>query len=419
MITAEFARDPYPAYRALQEAGPLHWSESFFGGAWLLTRYDDVTAALRDPRFSVQRVGRWLNSCGPGAREQLVEFKRIFARAMLFFDGPPHARLRQVVGEGFRPSMLKDMAPRIQGIVDRLLDHIEAHDTADFMRDFARPLPALVIADMLGIDPADRPRFVAWSDDLAAFIGSPQPTLDLALTAQSSAIALRDYFRCMLPQRRRFPGDDLISRLIRAQGDGRVISENELVAQCAMLLFAGHETTRNVLGNGLYWLLRHREQWDRLKADPEQRMTAAIREMLRFDSPIQYTARRISAQARMHGRTLEPGQLLIPLIGAANRDPEQFSDPERFDIGRDEGMHLSFGHGPHVCVGAALTTLEAGIAFRSLVRRLPMLELASPVPNWSGNPVYRGLATLPVRTNRPVARSPQSAAEFASCHGRQ
>ncbi|MCK7502151.1 MAG: cytochrome P450 [Comamonadaceae bacterium] len=257
---------------------------------------------------------------------------------------------------------------------------------------------------MLDIDPADRADFIAWSDDIAAFIGSPQPTLDLALRAQSSSIALSDYFRSLLPLRRNSPGDDLISQLIRAQGEGRVITEKELVAQCAMLLFAGHETTRNLLGNGLYWLLRHRDQWTRLRDDP-QLMPAAVREMLRFDSPIQYTARRISADVQMHGRTLKRGQLLVPLIGAANRDPARFSDPDRFDIGRDEGMHLSFGHGPHVCVGAALTTMEADIAFSTLMRRLPMLELASPVPDWSGNPVYRGLAALPLRTNRRSAAS--------------
>ena len=417
MISAEFLQDPYPDYRSLQEAGAIHWSEDFFGGAWLLTRYADVTAVLRDPRFSVQRVGRWLNSCGPGAREQLVEFKRIFARAMLFFDGPSHARLRKAVGDGFRPSILKDMAPRIRGIVDHLLDSIESQASADFMQDFARPLPALVIADMLDIDSADRADFIAWSDDIAAFIGSPQPTLDLALRAQSSSIALNDYFRSLLPLRRNAPGDDLIGRLIRAQGEGQVITEKELVAQCAMLLFAGHETTRNLLGNGLYWLLRHRDQWTRLRDDP-QLMPAAVREMLRFDSPIQYTARRIYAEVQMHGRTLKRGQLLVPLIGAANRDPARFSDPDRFDIGRDEGMHLSFGHGPHVCIGAALTTMEAEIAFSTLMRRLPMLELASPVADWSGNPVYRGLATLPLRTNRRSAASPQSAAGCGSAHDR-
>lgn len=409
MITPEFLQDPYPSFRSLQEAGPIHWSEEFFGGSWLLTRYADVSAVLRDPRFSVQRVGRWLNSCGPGAREQLVEFKRIFARAMLFFDGASHARLRKVVGEGFRPTLLKGMAPRIQGIVDGLVDRLESRANVDFMEDFARPLPALVIADMLDIDSADRADFIAWSDDIAAFIGSPQPTLDSALRAQSSSIALNDYFRSLLPRRRHTPGDDLVSRLIRAQDEGQVITERELVAQCAMLLFAGHETTRNLLGNGLYWLLQDRDQWNRLCTEPGL-ISAAVREMLRFDSPIQYTARRVSADVPMHGQTLQRGQLVVPLIGAANRDPARFSDPDRFDIGRDEGMHLSFGHGPHVCVGAALTTLEAEIAFTTLMRRLPTLELAGAVPHWSGNPVYRGLATLPLRTRSRSAALPQAVA---------
>ena len=410
MINEAFLQDPYPAYHALRAEGALHWSPEFCGGAWLLTGHADVASVLRDPRFSVRRAGGWANSSGPEALTELREFKRIFSRSLLFVDAPQHTRLRQVMNAGFKPAALQELAPQIQNIVDRLLDDVLAKAAAtpsgqfaqfDFMQDFARPLPALVIAGMLGIAAEDRSEFVAWSDDIAAFIGSPTPTLEIARRAQVSLIAMNEYFRQLLPQRRAALGDDLMSQLIRAEATGGIITTKELLAQCCTLLFAGHETTRNLLGNGMLALLQHPQQWQALQADPAL-LPSALKELLRFDSPVQYTGRRLKVDVEMHGQLMRKGDLVIPLIGAANRDPARFSEPDRLDIQRNEGAHLSFGYGPHVCIGATLTYLEGEIAMRSVMRRLPQLRLASATQSWGGNAVYRSLNALPLQFDRPA-----------------
>lgn len=404
MINEAFLHDPYPAYLALREEGPLHWSPEFCGGAWLLTDYADVASVLRDPRFSVRRAGGWANSSGPGALTELREFKRIFSRSLLFVDAPQHTRLRQVMNAGFKPAALQQFAPQIQGIVELLLDKIlvkaaatplERFGQFDFMRDFASPLSAQVITSMFGINGEDHSEFVAWSDAIAAFIGSPTPTLEIARRAQESLIAMNDYFRQLLPKRRLALGDDLMSQLIRAEATGAIITTKELLTQCCTLLFAGHETTRNLLGNGMLALLQNPKQWHALQANPSL-LSSALKELLRFDSPVQYTGRRLKIDVEMHGQLMKKGDLVIPLIGAANRDPAKFSEPGQLDIHRNEGAHLSFGSGPHVCIGATLTYMEAEIAMRSVMRRLPKLKLANTTPSWGGNAVYRSLNVLPL-----------------------
>ncbi|MQR00917.1 cytochrome P450 [Glaciimonas soli] len=397
MINSAFHNNPYPTYQAMREAGPLHWNEEFCGGAWLLTEYADVASVLRDPRFSVRRAGGWANSSGPQAMQELREFKRIFSRSLLFVDAPQHTRLRQVMNAGFKPSALHTLAPKIQQLVDGLLDQIPANAQFDFMSAFARPLPALVIAEMLGIDGADRSEFVAWSDDIADFIGSPTPTIDIARRAQTSLIAMNEYFRGILAQRRLHLGEDLISQLVIAEASGGIITTKELLAQCCTLLFAGHETTRNLLGNGMLALLQHPQQWQALQNNPAL-LPSALKELLRFDSPVQYSGRRLKVDVEMHGKTMKKGDLVIPLIGAANRDPAKFTDPDALDIHRNQGAHLSFGYGPHVCIGATLTYMEAEIAMRSVMRRMPGLTLANPsdTQSWGQNAVYRSLNALPL-----------------------
>jgi cytochrome P450 len=402
MIDDNFLHDPYPAYEALRSGPPLCWNEEFCGGAWLVHRYADVASVLRDPRFSVRRAGGWANSSGPGAEGELREFKRIFSRSLLFVDPPQHTRLRHAMAGGFRPAALQAWAPRIGELVDELLAPIEASLQEgqpvefDFMRDFARPLPARVIALMLGVDGADCADFVAWSDDIAAFIGSPTPTIDIARAAQASLVAMNEYFRHLLAQRRAHPGPDLMSDLIRAEASGGIVTSKELLAQCCTLLFAGHETTRNLLGNGVLALLQHREQWDAL-ARNDAGLPLALKELLRYDSPVQYSGRRLRVDVEMHGQQMKKGQLVIALIGAANHDPVKFSTPARLDTTRNEGAHLSFGFGPHVCIGATLTYMEAEIALRAVLQRLPGLGLARDRQRWGRNAVYRALEELPLR----------------------
>jgi cytochrome P450 len=395
MFTAEFITDPYPTYDHLRSNGPIHWSDDFGRGAWLLPSYADVSAGLRDTRLSSKRSHSLVARLPVEARPEFTEFDHIFALWMLFLDPPRHGRLRRLMNKGFKPEVLRQLRPRIQKTVDALLDKVQAAGRMDFMRDFAHPLPALVIAEMLGVDREDEEKFIAWSDQVALFMGNPKSTVEQARLAQDGLLALTEYFRVLLPERRREPGDDLVSLLIRAEEGGEALTAEELLAQCSMLLFAGHETTRNLLGNGLLALLRHPAQLEMLKEQPSL-MYGALKELLRYDSPVQYTVRVAAEPFTLHGREIEVGHELVLLIGSANRDPLKFEAPHALDITREQGLPLSFGYGAHVCIGATTSLLEAEVAFGTLLRRMPNLRLAGGTPSWSPNVAFRGLAGLPV-----------------------
>lgn len=433
LVDAAFLADPYPSYAELREAGPLHWSDEFFGGAWLLTRHADVDAVLRDSvRFSARRTGGWVMASAdeaaagddadaagedagdthraghraPGARSELQGFQALFARAMLFVDAPDHGRLRAAMNAGFRPDAIERLRPFLERWVNERLDALEEQvhraDGIDAMATLARPLPAQAIATLMGVDEdiAARDAFTAWSDDIAVFIGAMKPTLDQARRAQQSLAAMADAFEPLLAARRAVPREDLISLLVQAERDGRIASGAELLAQCTMLLFAGHETTRNLLGNGLQALLSRPAVWTRLQADPGL-LPGAVRELLRHDSPVQYTGRRVATDLVLHGQPLKRGDLVIALIGSANRDPLRFDDPDTLDPTRRLPLPLSFGTGPHVCIGATLTMMEAQVLFARLLARWPTLALVDAAPSWVANPVYRGLETLRVRVVPP------------------
>ena len=393
-MDAAFVANPYPSYRAWREAGPIHWSEEFFGGAWLLTRHVDVELVLKDPRFSAQRTGAWVKNqeSAPG---ELKGFQQLFARALLFLDAPDHPRIRKVLNAGFRPDVLQGLAPHIERVVTELLDQVAHLETFDFIEAIARPLPVRVIALLMGIERPDQD-FMAWSQDLASFIGEPLPSREQARRAQASLVAMSRYFESLLALKRRAPGEDLASRLVAAQARGDIQDGAELLAQCAMLLFAGHETTRHLLGSGVQALLSHPAQWQRLRREPEL-LAAAVRELLRFDSPVQYTGRRVATDVVLHGQQLRRGDLVLPLIGAANRDPARYLDPDTLDITRSQGASLAFGSGPHVCMGAALTLMEAKMVFGQLLKRSPGLSLVDAAPRWGDKPAYRGLVALPLR----------------------
>ena len=300
LINAAFLRDPYPAYQALREAGPIHWSEEFYGGAWLLTRHADVELVLRDPRFSAQRTGAWVKDC-EGDPGELKGFRQLFARALLFLDAPDHPRIRKVLNAGFRPDVMQGWAPHIEQVVTELLDRVEHLESFDFIEAVARPLPVRVITLLMGIEQPQPAEFTAWSEDLASFIGEPQPSREQAKRAQASLVAMTRYFESLLALKRQTPGDDLVSRLVAAEVSGEIQDGAELLAQCAMLLFAGHETTRHLLGSGLQALLTHPVQWQRLRREPDL-LPSAVRELLRFDSPVQYTGRRVTTDLMLHGQ---------------------------------------------------------------------------------------------------------------------
>ncbi|WP_180683298.1 cytochrome P450 [Tepidicella baoligensis] len=393
-IDDAFLDDPYPAYRAWREAGPVLWSDAFFGGAWLLTRHAVVEAALRDPALSAQRTGGWVMAAAQQGRAELRPFQSLFARAMLFLDAPDHGRLRQILMPAFRPDAL---APLQNWLDATVTERVRAfHGRFDFMAELARPLPAHVIGRLMDVDPALETTFMHWCDNIAVFIGATQPEHAQLLRAQRSLLEMTAYFeRELLPWRRQHLGDDLVSRLLHAEAQGQIESSLELLAQCAMLLFAGYETTRNLLGNGLHALLSHPSQWRLLCRQPDLAGNA-VRELLRFDSPVQWTGRRVTRAMTLCGQAIQRGDLVLPLIGSANRDPARHRNPEALQIDRSSPGALSFGSGAHICIGAALTHMEAQTVLRVLATHKPSLTLDG-VPVRNRNPLYRGLAMLPVR----------------------
>lgn len=394
MFGQDFIANPYKVYSQLR-AAPLLWTDTFRNGAWLVTRYADVLAGLHDARLSSRRSHNLTAALPSDAQSEFATFNQIFSRWMLFLDPPEHTRLRKLLNKEFTPNMIQRLRPRIQRAVDALLDEVVGKSEMEFMTEFANPLPVRVIAEMLGIPSEDQRDFQIWSDDLAQFFGNATSPVETARRAQHSLVNLTEYFRALLPERREHKRDDLVSLLLRVEEEGEVLTAEELLAQCTLLLVAGHETTRNLLGNGLLALLQEPEQFAKLTQNPAL-MNSAVRELARFDSPVQFSGRAVTEDFSWHGREIKQGQTVILLLGSANHDPEKFSEPEKLEIARDEGMPLSFGHGIHYCIGASLAYAEAEIAFSTLLERTADLRMLDDVPAWRPNLSFRGLSRLPV-----------------------
>jgi cytochrome P450 len=378
-LLVQFREDPYPLYRYLHAAAPVQWNDVL--GAWTLARYADVVESLTDPRFSADRTA------------EPPEGYTV-AKSMLVSDPPDHTRLRALVQKAFTPRMVEQLRPRIAAIVRELNDRVVSRGGQfDVIADLAYPLPVVVIAELLGVPPEDRETFRDWSADLAASL-DPLVSADLALRATESRRGLHAYLRSIIAERRRAPRSDLISALVAVEERGDILSEPELVVMCNLLLIAGHETTVNLIGNGVLALLRNPDQLALLRASPEL-IGLAVEELLRFDSPVQLTGRLVSEPLEMGGQRIEAGQFVLPLLGAANRDPLQFSEPDRLDLTRTPNPHVGFGRGIHFCLGAPLARVEAQIAISALVQRFPKLELAGP-PIRRDQITLRGLRSLPV-----------------------
>jgi len=403
--------DPYRGYALLRDKGRVFWSGDYFGGAWVVTGHDDVRAVLQDPRLSAQRTGGWLMQPADDAglpRQELADLQQLFARALLFLDSPDHPRVRRAMHAAFQPASIMALKPRIVAMVDALLDGIEARHAAgepfDFIDEFARLLPAEVIAALLGLSPEPPGQFARWSSQLASFLGATRPSVTGVLRARDSMLALRGFFEDEIERRRpRRGGDDLLGRLIMAVDAGQIHGMTELLSQCAMLLFAGYETTRHSLGTSLYWLLSHPGAWQRLQSDAAL-LPGAVRELLRWDSPVQYTGRRARSDFELCGEPVRRGDLVVPLIGAANRDPAKYADPDSLLLDRKVGMPLSFGAGPHVCIGAMLTLTELEVALTRITQRWPALERLPMAERWIEQPLYRGLEALWLRRDSRTVR---------------
>ena len=386
-----FIADPYPFYRRLRETAPVFKTPQ---GLWLVTRYDDVTFALRDKRFGKDFVGNLERRYGNLARMEEPAVASL-GRTMLVLDPPDHTRLRALVTKAFTARRVADMRPRIKALVDAQLDRVIDKGEMDVMRDLAHRLPVIVICDMLGIPEDHRAPFLAGSN-VNGRILEPVPMsreeLDQANRNTQMAGA---YFDQLCELRRREPRDDLTTELVRAEEAGDKLTAEELRANIGLLFGAGHETTTNLIGNGLLALHRHRDQWERLKADPSL-IPNAVEELLRYDSSVQITGRVTNAEVEIGGVTLGATENVIALLGAANHDPAQYQDPDKLDVGRANVRPLSFGGGIHYCLGAQLARLEAELVFAALVERLPNIELPEKdAPAWRRSFTLRGLSKLP------------------------
>ncbi|MBN2909211.1 cytochrome P450 [Polycladomyces sp. WAk] len=393
-FSPEFKSNAWKAYRELRERGAIHrirmpWDEP----AWLIVRYDEAQAALTEKRL-LKNVERFQDKEILRRRPKEME---VFVHHMLTSDPPDHTRLRNLVQQAFTPRMIEQLRERIEEIAEDLLDKIAGAPgrEADLIRDYAFPLPIIVISDMLGVPREDRDRFREWSNAVISTINRPERFEAI----RSRMKDFQDYLGRLFEERRRNPREDLISGLLAAEEQGDRLSEKELYSMVFLLIIAGHETTVNLIGNGVLALLQHPEQMALLRREP-QRITTAVEEILRYYSPVEMSTNRwVGEDFSFEGHPFRHGDLVLVAIGSANRDERRFSDPDVFDITRDPNPHIAFGKGIHYCLGAPLARLEGQIAISRLLDRLPDLRLdldESSLP-WREDFLMRGLLRLPVR----------------------
>ncbi|MFO7532858.1 MAG: cytochrome P450 [Candidatus Limnocylindrales bacterium] len=398
LTDARFAQDPSAAYRLLSEQEPVYWSDAW--GAWLVTRYDDVVATLRDhERFSSKgRLVELIDALPAAARAEAGPLREHFSTSGLIHTDPPdHTRMRGLIKKAFSPRVIAAMEPRIQRIVDRLLDEVDPAGGFDVVSDLAYPLPATVIAELLGARPEDRDRFKSWSDGIVAFQGQGRAIPEAVPTSAEAVTAMRTYIGELMAERRQDHHDDLLGQLVSVEEAGEQLTTDEIYSTCVTFLIGGHETTTSLIANCLYRLLMDPEQLARARAD-EEALAGAIEESLRFDSPIQRTFRRVSETTSFGGHELRKDQIVIQLLGAANRDPGHFDRPDDFDVRRKPNRHIAFGSGVHFCIGAPLARLEAKTALRTILERMPTIALAVDDVAWQDEKaLFRCVRSLPVR----------------------
>lgn len=383
--------DPYPTFHQMRQKDPVH--KSRLGAGWVLTRFNDIGQMLRDPRLG--------NDLHLASWWKWVEKRQIKAGRtqeelddpnLIMSDPPRHTRLRALVNRAFTPDSIKALAPNIERITNELLDAVPRDRPFDLMTTLAIPLPLLVIAELLGVPIPDRDQFREWSDMMAAGTG----TFSLADLKRGvdGEHRIQEYFRGVIEQRRANPQDDLLTRLVHAEEDGDRLTTQEMLALCSLLLVAGNATTRGLIANGLLALMKHPEQLQRLRENPDL-IDDGVNELARYDSSVQLIARFAKEDMEVGGKLIKKGSMVSMLTGAANRDPERYPDPDRLDLTRDNRQGLVFGHGIHYCLGHYLARMEAKIAIRALLDRHPNVRLAAE-PTWGTNWVLRSVETFPV-----------------------
>ena len=391
-LTPEYFADPYPLFRQLRAEAPVYWCERL--QAWLVTRYDDVLQGLTDPRLNCgDRIASILDRLEAGTQGRYRPLLNHMTSMMVFTDPPDHTRLRNLVGKAFTARTLIDLRPKIQLIVDELLDTFEGRDQIDLVGEFAFHVPAIVICEMLGIPREDRGHVHEWSDDIAGFLSSGAVTPEKTEHAQQSVLAAKEYLLDLAARRRSVPQDDLMTALVEAEHEGDRLSGDELISMVVQLFFAGFETTEGLIGNAVLALLRFPDQLELLRSDSSL-IEGAVEEFLRYDNSVMRQARVANVDLKLRGQRIERGQYVALFIGAANRDPEQFPEPDQLDIKRRENKHVAFGHGIHFCIGGPLARIETQLAINSILRRIPNMRLAEQDLEWDELLALRKLKSL-------------------------
>ena len=390
LLDPKVLANPYPLFQRLRSEDPVHWDP--FLHAWIVTRYTDVMEVLHT--FSADRTPSPEQLTGMGLAK-LNPIARVMVRQMLFLDAPAHTRLRGLASKAFTPARVETLRAHIREIVENLLDGLPDKGRMDVIADLAEPLPAIVTAEMLGVPTSDRHQLKAWSADFAEMLGNFQHNPDHVPKVLDSVQQMSDYFRGAIAEQKKHPREGLIRSFLDAEIDGDRFTEEEIVANMIVTMVGGQETTTNLIGNGMLTLLHNSQEMQRLRNDLSL-IPSAVEEMLRYESPSQHTARMAPEDREMGGKLIRKRQAVMAVMAAANRDPERFPDPDRFDITRQDNRHLAFGYAAHFCFGAPLARIEGQIAFSAILRRFPFLRLETEKPTWRTNLGLRGVTSLVV-----------------------
>jgi cytochrome P450 len=372
----EARRNPYPTYQQMMGEGSVHWHEGTQG--WYILHYEDVANGLRDNRYSANRLQPVYQRLPAIAQEKYQFLFGFLSHWTLLLDPPEHTKLRKLLSASFAPRLINALRPKVQLYVDQMIEAALPKGQMNLIADFSYPLPATIIAEMLGVPMAERDKCREWSDVIAGFFGAQQMTPDVISHTQDGLQKMHQYFRDLLAVRRQDPQEDLITSLAHTEVDGERLSDEEIIASCAMLIFGGHETTMNLIANAMVAFLQNPAQIEALLAEPSL-IENAIEEALRYDAPVQRITRASTAETVLGGKVIPAAQRIFFMLGAANRDPRQFEAPDAFDIRRQNVKHISLGYGLHYCLGATLGRMEAQVAVLGLLQRLHGLRLAQPV----------------------------------------
>ena len=394
----QFLSDPFPAYRRLRGEDPVHWSPRL--KSWVLTRYDDVRQVLLDRGVSSDRLRPFFATLPGEEAAKIGQIIRYLTHWMVFRDPPEHTRLRRLTSKVFHLQSMNGMRPVAEELAAWLLERIGARRDIDFIADFAGPLPALVIMAMLGVPREELAKVKRMSDDMALFIGSSRMSQDKYDIAEKATREMAGFFNELIQDRRISPKGDLLSQLVALEDAGDRLSDDELVATCILLLFAGHETTTNHIANGLLSLLRFPQELELLREDPDL-APRAVEELLRYDGPSGAQVRVVKVEQELRGKVLKPGDRVFLMLNAANRDPEAYEQPDRLYLARGGPAHLTFGFGMHICLGFPLARMEGQVALPAVARHWKEIALAVPEANlaWLNSMVFRGMTSLPLRVS--------------------